>query len=252
MDRNFERSLAEVLKHEGGWVNHPKDPGGATMKGVTLATFRGTVKPNATKEDLRKITDDQLRVVYRRHFWDKVLGAELPDGLDHAVFDFAVNSGPGRAVRVLQQVVGARVDGIVGPKTLDAIRELPLGTVIGRLCDERLAYMQRIKNRKTGERLWPTFGKGWSRRVDGVRAFALLLSAQPTDTKMPAKPAKDATVVLAPGREPDTTTVIVAPHPKSPPAGAPEPGGISKTGWTSIGAVFAVIAAALAQCGVGD
>lgn len=106
MDRNFQRALSLVLKSEGGWSDHPKDPGGATMKGVTLANFRRYVQSDATKDDLRKITDDQVATVYRRFYWDAVAGAELPDGIDYATFDYAVNSGPGRAAKALQAVAG--------------------------------------------------------------------------------------------------------------------------------------------------
>ena len=89
MDRNFARALALVLKSEGGWSDNPADPGGATMKGVTLANFRRYVKADATKADLKQISDAQVATVYRRFYWDAVLGAELPDGVDYAVFDFA-------------------------------------------------------------------------------------------------------------------------------------------------------------------
>ena len=183
MDRNFQRALALVLKHEGGWADHPKDPGGATMKGVTLANFRRYVKPNATKDDLRKITDQQVATVYRRFYWDAVSGAELPDGIDFAVFDFAVNSGPARAAQYLQKVVGATQDGKIGPATIKATKAILPANVIHRLCDERLAFMQRITSK--GKRLWDTFGKGWDRRVKEVRTEALTLSGRPT----PEKPA---------------------------------------------------------------
>lgn len=178
MDRNFKVSLKEVLKHEGGWSDHPSDPGGATMKGVTLATFRSFVNPKGTKSDLKKITDAQLETVYRRQYWDKVHGAELTDGVDFAVFDYAVNSGPSRAVKDLQKVVGVSQDGKIGPKTLAGIKAMGAKNVINKLCDERLAFLKRLKT-------WPTFGKGWSRRVAGVRDFSLGLSSQPT----PERPA---------------------------------------------------------------
>ncbi len=91
MNRNFTQSLALVLKHEGGWSDHPKDPGGATMKGVTLANFQRYVKPNATKGDLKNISDAQLSMVYRKYYWDSVSANDLPDGLDYAVFDELVD-----------------------------------------------------------------------------------------------------------------------------------------------------------------
>lgn len=173
MDRNFNRALSLVLKHEGGWSDHPKDPGGATMRGVTLATFRRYVKPNATKDDLRKITDEQIASVYRQHYWNVVAGAELPDGIDYAVFDFAVNSGPARAAKYLQAVVGAKQDGKIGPATLAAARSMMHAEVIHKLCDSRMAFLKRLST-------WPTFGKGWANRVTDVRRHALELAARPT------------------------------------------------------------------------
>ena len=178
MDRNFRRALSLVLKHEGGWADHPKDPGGATMKGVTLASFRKYVKPNGTKTDLRNITDDQLATVYRRHYWDAVSGAELPDGVDYAVFDFAVNSGPSRAAKYLQKVAGTPQDGKIGPATLKAVRAKMHATVIHELCDDRMAFLKRLET-------WPTFGKGWTRRVTDVRTEALTMTAPQSTTPKP-------------------------------------------------------------------
>jgi lysozyme family protein len=162
MDRNFARALALVLKSEGGWSDNPADPGGATMKGVTLASFRRYVKADATKADLRVISDAQVATVYRRFYWDAVLGAELPDGVDHAVFDFAVNSGPGRAAKYLQAAVGVAQDGRIGPVTVAAAKAKPAGVTIDALCDARLAFLKRLPT-------WATFGRGWSDRVRSVR-----------------------------------------------------------------------------------
>lgn len=182
MDRNFARALALVLKHEGGWSDHPDDPGGATMKGVTLANFRRYVKPDATKDDLRRVTDAQLATVYRRFYWDAVHGAELPDGVDYAVFDFAVNSGPGRAVKYLQGVVGVTQDGRIGPATLGATRAMMRATVINDLCDKRMAFLRGLKT-------WPTFGNGWTARVSSVRADALKMSVTKASEVTTPKPS---------------------------------------------------------------
>jgi lysozyme family protein len=170
VDKNFARSLQEVRQHEGGWVDHPSDPGGATMKGITLANFRRFIKLNATKADLRAITDEQVAVVLRRQYWDAVLGAVLPSGVDYAVFDFAVNSGPKRAITYLQQTVGTLQDGVLGPATLAAVKTFDPRLLIDRLNDKRLNYMRRITHK--GKLLWPTFGTGWSRRVAAVRRTA--------------------------------------------------------------------------------
>src|SRR5690606_3666406 len=85
MQRNFSRALSAVLKHEGGYVDHPRDPGGATNKGITIGTFRKWVKKNGTKADLRAISDADVAKVYRKHYWNKVRADELPDGIDYAV-----------------------------------------------------------------------------------------------------------------------------------------------------------------------
>jgi lysozyme family protein len=179
MDRNFARALSLVLVSEGGWSDNPADPGGATMKGVTLANFRRYVKADATKADLRAISDAQVAAVYRRFYWDAVLGADLPAGVDYAVFDFAVNSGPGRAAKHLQAVLGVVQDGRIGPDTLAAARRKPAGVVIDALCDARLAFLEKLPT-------WPSFGRGWSARVASVRRQALLMSAAPLTTTVSA------------------------------------------------------------------
>lgn len=185
MDRNFAKSLALVLRHEGGYVNHPSDPGGHTNKGITLATFRRYIKPNGTVADLKSISDEQVATCYRRHYWDAVKGDDLPDGIDYAVFDFAVNSGPARAAKYLQAVLGVAQDGAIGPITLAAARRANAVNVINRLCDDRLAFMKRITS--GGKLLWNTFGRGWERRVAEVRAVSLEMAqnARPA----PAKPS---------------------------------------------------------------
>lgn len=181
MDRNFPKALELVLKSEGGFSNNKADPGGPTNLGITLANFRRFVKPNGTVEDLKKLTKGQASTCYRRQYWDAIAGAELPDGIDYAVFDFAVNSGPTRAAQYLQKVVGVAQDGKIGPATIKAAKAALPATVIHKLCDERLAFLKRIKSK--GKLLWDTFGKGWSRRVQEVRAEALSLSGRPTPEK---------------------------------------------------------------------
>lgn len=203
MDRNFARALKLVLAHEGGWADNPADPGGATMKGVTLTTFRRYVKAKATKADLRQITDAQIATVYRRHYWDAISGAELPDGVDYAVFDFAVNSGPARAAKFLQAVLGVVQDGRVGPDTLAAARARLGAGIINQLCDDRMAFLRKL-------RTWGTFGKGWTSRVTAVR--------------------RDALAMLAPQTSPfDWEAPKVQPKPKTPPAPVP----VAKRGFLS-------------------
>ena len=173
MNRNVNKIITEGLRHEGGFVNHPNDPGGATNKGITIVTFRRYIKPNGTIADLKELTTDQAIVVYKRQYWDTVVGDLLPTGVDLAVYDFGINSGPSRAIKTLQKIVGTTVDGRIGPATISATKLITPAAVVNRLCDERLVFMKRIKNRKTGTLLWDTFGKGWGRRVASVRQVAL-------------------------------------------------------------------------------
>lgn len=178
---SYDRSLAAVLKYEGGWSDHPADPGGATMKGVTLATYR-RYRPGATKADLRKITDAELRRIYRDGYWNKVSGDALPAGLDHAVFDFAVNSGPGRAIPFLQKTLGVKADGKIGPVTLAAVGKVDPAIVAVALCDRRLAWLKTLKT-------WGTFSKGWSARIVAVKKLAKeMAAADPKPVFIPPPP----------------------------------------------------------------
>lgn len=165
MNNNFEKALALVLEHEGGYVDHPKDPGGATNRGVTQAVYNAYRKVRGRgMQSVRFITDDELRAIYKFQYWDKVHGDFLPTGLDYAVLDFAVNSGVGRASKSLQAVLGVAQDGQIGARTLAAITS-PLKT-INALCDRRIGFLRNLKT-------FLTFGKGWTRRVADVRAEAL-------------------------------------------------------------------------------
>lgn len=173
MERNFHAALSRVLEHEGGFVNHPKDPGGATNKGVTLKTFRSLVKRSATVSDLKNITDAQLASVYR-HFWDGVRASEMPSGVDYSLFDFSVNSGRARAVKALQKVLRVSQDGKIGPVTLAAVENSDRTSVIEALNSDRLAYLKRLKT-------WKHFGRGWGRRVNDVLKASLDMAGRGGD-----------------------------------------------------------------------
>ena len=233
MDRNFARALALVLKSEGGWSDNPADPGGATMKGVTLANFRRYVKADATKDDLRHITDAQVATVYRRFYWDAVAGAEIPDGIDYAVFDFAVNSGPGRAAKYLQAVVGVTQDGRIGPATVKAAGAKPAGVVIDAICDARLAFLKRLST-------WPVFGKGWSDRVKSVRFQSLILAGQGKSDALAPQAAPPAPAKPVPAPQPPVATPAAPVPPQATPEREPQPLPPKLGFWT---ALFAIIKA---------
>lgn len=182
MKSNFAKCLPEILKHEGGWADHPADPGGATMKGITIGTYRQWKGRAVTKAELRAISDEEVAAIYKRNYWDKVRGDDLPAGLDLVAFDAAVNSGPSRGARWLQTALGVAADGKIGPKTIAAALEADTATAINRALDVRLSFLKGLKT-------WPTFGKGWGRRVDGVRKVALgMVGSKPAEA--PKRPVQ--------------------------------------------------------------
>lgn len=172
-DLRFARCFALLDRpgREGGYVNHPADPGGATNHGISLryAKTRGTMfdldrDGDVDADDIRLVTRETAGPAYRADFWNAVRGDELPAGIDHVVFDFAVNSGPGRAIRFLQAASGVVADGVFGPKTLAAVsRPERRESIIEGVCSARLAWMRTLPN-------WLDFRRGWTRRVEEVRA----------------------------------------------------------------------------------
>lgn len=174
MKANFDRALSEVLRHEGGFSNHPADPGGATNLGITIGTARRLgidVDGDGDTDilDIKRLRIEDAAKVYRAEYWNKIDGDYLPSGVDFAVFDFAVNSGVSRASRFLQQQLGVTVDGIIGPKTVEAAQRIDPAIVINGLCDRRMAFLRGLKT-------FGTFGKGWTRRVTEVRGVALAMA----------------------------------------------------------------------------
>ncbi|AVX04252.1 hypothetical protein MXMO3_01726 [Maritalea myrionectae] len=191
MQRNFAAALKLVLKHEGGYVDHPSDPGGATNQGITrktLARWRGLKDwRQLPKSEVKNISADEVRQIYKARYWDKVRGDDLPSGLDYCVFDFAVNSGWSRAAIALQRVLGVADDGVIGPVTLEAVSKANTKRLINKMCDDRMRFLKRLRH-------WSVFGKGWSRRVSGVRRDALAWADVSTAPTPPERPqaAKDS------------------------------------------------------------
>lgn len=169
----FAACLEHVLAFEGGYVDHRSDPGGATNMGITrktLAAWR-RIEPwqNLPKTAVQALGRDEAAAIYEAHYWSRVQGADLPAGLDLAVFDYAVNSGPARAIKLLQKLVGTVQDGVVGPKTLAAIAGHDTRRLIEDLCSARLGFLSALST-------FPVFGRGWTRRVDTVRNLALAMA----------------------------------------------------------------------------
>jgi lysozyme family protein len=165
MKSNFESALKTVLHHEGGYVNHPADPGGMTNLGVTKRVWEEWVGHEVDEKTMRGLTPAVVGPMYKAKYWDKIRGDDLPAGVDYAVFDAAVNSGPGRAAKWLQGCVGVEQDGGIGPKTLAAVAAMDPADLVEDYAKRRLSFLMDLKT-------WDTFGRGWGRRVAEVQTSA--------------------------------------------------------------------------------
>jgi len=166
MKNNFQFCFQELLKHEGGYVNHKLDPGGITNLGVTKKVWDEWTGKNNTADDMKALTPEMVAPLYENRYWDACRCNDLASGVDYVVFDTAVNSGKVRAVKFLQSVVGAVPDGAIGPVTIASANNKGSRLVIEQFCDKREAFWRSLST-------FDTFGKGWLRRGNEVRAKAL-------------------------------------------------------------------------------
>ena len=169
MKDNFADALTALLVHEGGYANNPADPGGMTNLGVTAATWAMWVGHDVNEKQMRALTPSIVAPLYKRKYWDACRADELISGLDYAVFDYAVNSGVGRAIKALQNCVGVAPDGGFGTTTMAAVSQFKgdaAKTLIEEYCDSRLQFLKSLKT-------FPIFGKGWEKRVNEVKAMSL-------------------------------------------------------------------------------
>jgi lysozyme family protein len=173
MKGNFDKAFLETLKHEGGYVNYKRDPGGMTNLGVTKRVWEDYTGRQASEADMRALTPEKVKPLYRERYWDRVRGDDLPSGVDFAIYDFAVNSGPARAVRFAQKIADATQDGAMGPKTLAKIKEYcdvkGDEAFIQAYTDARMDFLQGLST-------FNTFGRGWTRRVNDVEHYASVMS----------------------------------------------------------------------------
>jgi lysozyme family protein len=151
---NFDQAFHALLGHEGGFVDHPSDPGGATNWGITERVARA----NGYVGHMRDLPVSVAKSIYRKDYWTPIRAEELPAVVRYAVFDAAVNSGNRQAIIWLQRAVGATPDGVIGPQTLGAVRSASGEQVLRRMLSARLRFMTDLKT-------WPTFGRGWARRI---------------------------------------------------------------------------------------
>lgn len=161
MKENFGVAFNSMIKHEGGFVNHSKDPGGMTNLGVTKKVWDEWTGGNADENEMRSLTPDKVAPLYKKRYWDAVKGNDLPSGLDMCVFDCAVNSGVSRAVRILQRILGVKEDGVIGPVTVAATTSIPVDDLIEKYTEERQKFLESLPT-------FSTFGKGWTTRVAKV------------------------------------------------------------------------------------
>lgn len=206
---DYDPSLKELLGHEGGYTNDPKDPGGPTNWGITIFDARMYWKSDATAADVRAMPLRVAKDIYKAKYWNKVRGDELPAGIDYCVFDFGVNSGVSRAVKYLQRFLGVKQTGEMNGETLTAVNVVcdvreKRDQLINTYQDARLKFLQGLGT-------WGHFGLGWGRRVKEVRALALRMSANPTG------------MVVSPAPLPQVPAPAPAPAPVSPPAPKPQP-----------------------------
>jgi lysozyme family protein len=164
---DFEQALALTLQFEGGYSNHPKDPGGATMKGVTQRVFDKYCTDNRIPHrDVRTITDDEVEDIYLNRYWIPAKCMLFSWPLNAAIFDFAVNSGVSRAIIELQRCVGVKTDGIFGPVTKKAATQMDQTKLVGQYLDARVAFLEVIMKQNPA---LEAFRKGWMRRVATLR-----------------------------------------------------------------------------------
>lgn len=162
----FISVVDNLLEHEGGYVDHPSDPGGCTNMGITIGTLRDWRGADVTCADVRALSRDEAKQIYFAKYWNAVRADELPPGVDYIVFDFAVNAGVSRASRTLQTILAKRdpslkTDGVIGPLTIAALAKASSRDVIEEFQDARMRHYRSSEN-------WETFGKGWTRRADEV------------------------------------------------------------------------------------
>lgn len=165
---SYDAALARLLAHEGGYTNHPADPGGPTNFGITIADYRRYVKPNASAADVRAMKLEDAKAIYRAKYWRVQRCDDLPAGVDYAVFDYGVNSGIGRSGKVLRRVLKLADDtSAMTDAVIAAARAADARTLVTAICDERLRFLQSLKT-------WPVFG----RRVADVKSTALTMAAK--------------------------------------------------------------------------
>ena len=165
MKENFEKSLELVLQHEGGYINHPSDPGGMTNLGVTQRVWEDYVGHKVDEQTMRNLTKELVAPLYRKEYWDAVHGDQLPSGADYLAFDFSVNAGAFRSIKTIQRALNITADGIIGPVTIKAIQDTNAEEFINNFTDAKESFYKSLAN-------FQTFGRGWFNRVAKSKRIA--------------------------------------------------------------------------------
>lgn len=210
MKENKEFCIKKILEAEGGYVDHPEDPGGCTNKGITIGTLRDWRWSQGDASsvdctDVRNITEDEAVAIYVRNYWEPVDGDDLSPGLDLHVFDMGVNSGPSRAVKLLQEMIGASADGVIGPNTRKAIGEMARSVGVVEMIEQ---YSEKRREYYRSLSTFATFGQGWLNRVDQKETESIQLyhrwmekygtglqTVEPTQVDPPAEPSLEEEIL---------------------------------------------------------
>jgi lysozyme family protein len=174
MKENFDSAFHHVMQSEGGYVNDPKDPGGETNLGVTKAAWAAYLGRPIEDGEMKALTQDVVKPFYKKMYWDKVHGDDLPKGLDYLAFDFAVNAGTGQAAKFIQRAVGATDDGSIGPATLALVLKTDPHELIDGFTKEKEAFYKDLAARKPD---LSKFLNGWLVRTSTVSATAQTMLA---------------------------------------------------------------------------
>jgi lysozyme family protein len=218
MKGNLENAIKLTFGSEGGYVNHPRDPGGPTKYGITLATLQNYRNDRSLDaEDVKHLSLTEAAAILEQGYWRKIWGDDLPKGVDYALFDYAVNSGPGQAIKKAQEIVGMDRDGVMGAFTLNAIKAMEPEVFIRAYMAARLKFLKGLDT-------WGTFGKGWESRITHVRLASLAMlekspkviaeKAKPKEEPLPTldgnatAPPRDTRITATPQGQAGITTTI--------------------------------------------
>lgn len=170
---NWDKSFDLVIHSEGGFTNDLRDPGnklpdgreGSTNLGLTQKNWEAHLGRQVTQDDMKALTTEDVKPLYKKDYWDAVKGDDLPSGVDYAVFDFAINAGAGQARKMIQKALGVTPDGAIGPKTMKAIQDADADELLTKFSQAKEDFYKSLPT-------FQTYGKGWLRRVAEVQTSA--------------------------------------------------------------------------------